>query len=554
MSGTFNKIERYMEIYPDSALWLLNQIPHPEKLRGKRRADYALLLTQARDKNYLDSLQSDSLITFAVDYYKDKSNNAKAGKSFFYYGKVAALQGNDTVAMQAYQNAHRRLERTGEYGMLGKVHNYIGILDDNWKMYDTALEDYQKAAIYFDKSADTLGVVHTYRNIAWVYEKRHESDSACKYVQKAFALLKGDTLTTVYPSLLQLLGEQEIVRGNYSQAITCFKKAIKYERNFQAAFHYYFSLGDVYLKTGELRQAEACFKEGLSSERPYTMAGAYHYLHLLEKRKGSYDKALFYKGKSDSLLNVARNATVHEELITLQKEHESMRLLLSNERLRIEKCHQVILGVFLFFVFFVFVVTGYFNVKKLYKRQYRKHYITFSKKHLEELKQVIERNKGTVKQYLNQIESLKQEKALSSKDTSMQIEALEQKISILQAENKKVKEEPCVNGLSVLISLREQQLIAANISMSEQKAFFEYVNSSFDNFLVRLSKEYKLSSKALLFVSLLKLGFSNEELAFIFDVEPSAIWKRKQRLRATFKLKGEENLELFLLCYPKNVH
>ena len=50
-------------------------------LPTKQRADYALLLTQARDKNYLDSLQSDSLIKIAVDYYKD--DGVKAGKALF---------------------------------------------------------------------------------------------------------------------------------------------------------------------------------------------------------------------------------------------------------------------------------------------------------------------------------------------------------------------------------------------------------------------------------------------------------------------------------------
>ena len=41
-----------------------------------------LLLTQARDKNYLDSMQSDSLIKLAVDYYKNGGDNVKAGKAF----------------------------------------------------------------------------------------------------------------------------------------------------------------------------------------------------------------------------------------------------------------------------------------------------------------------------------------------------------------------------------------------------------------------------------------------------------------------------------------
>ena len=77
VSNVFDKVERYMDVYSDSALLLLEQIPHPEKLRGKQRADYVLLLTQARDKNYLDSMQSDSLIKLAVDYYKNGGDNVK---------------------------------------------------------------------------------------------------------------------------------------------------------------------------------------------------------------------------------------------------------------------------------------------------------------------------------------------------------------------------------------------------------------------------------------------------------------------------------------------
>ena len=69
VSNVFDKVERYMDVYSDSALLLLEQIPHPEKLRGKQRADYVLLLTQARDKNYLDSMQSDSLIKLKREYF-----------------------------------------------------------------------------------------------------------------------------------------------------------------------------------------------------------------------------------------------------------------------------------------------------------------------------------------------------------------------------------------------------------------------------------------------------------------------------------------------------
>lgn len=133
-----------METCPDSALLLLNQIPQPEKLQGKECADYALLLTQARDKNYLDSLQSDSLIKLAVDYYQDSNNKVKGGKALFYYGKVAALHGDDEKGMQAYWDAQERLEGTKEYKLQAWIQEYVGRINDDQERYDMALDNYQK--------------------------------------------------------------------------------------------------------------------------------------------------------------------------------------------------------------------------------------------------------------------------------------------------------------------------------------------------------------------------------------------------------------------------
>ena len=57
-----------MDLCPDSALNLLKGIPEPEKLWGESQATYALLMTQAMDKNYM-KFSSDSLIALALNYY-----------------------------------------------------------------------------------------------------------------------------------------------------------------------------------------------------------------------------------------------------------------------------------------------------------------------------------------------------------------------------------------------------------------------------------------------------------------------------------------------------
>ena len=137
--------ERIMNAHPDSALQLLRAIDAPHKLRGKERADYAWLLTQAYDKNYLDSLQSDSLIALATDYYADNADAVRAGKAFFYQGKVLALQGKDSLAMVSYLEAGRRLENTDEYQMNARTQEYIGHLYTDKGLIEEGYEQLQKA-------------------------------------------------------------------------------------------------------------------------------------------------------------------------------------------------------------------------------------------------------------------------------------------------------------------------------------------------------------------------------------------------------------------------
>ena len=53
LNMTFSNVEKCMDLCPDSALNLLKGIPEPEKLWGESQATYALLMTQAMDKNYM---------------------------------------------------------------------------------------------------------------------------------------------------------------------------------------------------------------------------------------------------------------------------------------------------------------------------------------------------------------------------------------------------------------------------------------------------------------------------------------------------------------------
>ena len=158
---TLQRAESCMEMYPDSAWHLLSGISDPDDLSDKKRADYVLLLTQARDKNYMD-MSVDSSITFAVDYFKKNGNKRKYGKALYYYGRVLQGKRETSRAMKTFLDARHILEKTEEYKIMGLLLTDISILNREQSLYDEAINTCRLAIVYYYRAKDTLGVAYTY--------------------------------------------------------------------------------------------------------------------------------------------------------------------------------------------------------------------------------------------------------------------------------------------------------------------------------------------------------------------------------------------------------
>ena len=480
VSNVFDKVERYMDVYPDSALLLLEQIPHPEKLRGKQRADYVLLLTQARDKNYLDSMQSDSLIKLAVDYYKNGGDNVKAGKALVYYGKVMDLQGNDTLAMQAYLNALATLEKTEEYKLQGLAYEYIGILNADRKLHKDALDNYQSSVYCFQKAADTLGVIYAYRDIARIYYVEQQYDSVYNYINRALSLCEEKKgcidFERVTPSLLQVKGIAKRNEGDLENAIILLKTAVETEQDRHSMHHCSMSLGNIYLNQNKLDEAKRYFTLALKSERPRTLAGAYHYLYLLEKRQKKYAMALYFKEKSDSLLSVDLDAKQASQILTLQRKYEKGKLLLEKQQVEHEKKIQFYFGMVIVLFIILLCLVLYFLLRKRYKEMFRKNM------------QVIKENECMIKRYVYELDVLKQKAGETAETNREKVGKLNQKILLLESENKKIRENVCVNGVYLLDQLKKEKLIVKNMTKQEKEQLLEYMDLIYGNLISRLKR------------------------------------------------------------------
>ena len=154
-----------------------------------------------------------------------------------------------------------------------------------------------------------------------------------------------------------------------------------------------------------------------------------------------------------------------------------------------------------------------------------------------------------IKRYVYELDVLKQKAGETAETNREKVGNLNQKILLLESENKKIRENVCVNGVYLLDQLKKEKLIVKNMTKQEKEQLLEYRDLIYGNLISRLKKDFKLTSGNLILIALLKVGFTTTELMFTFDCVMNSIFTKKRRLRESLNLDTTDKLEEFITLY-----
>ena len=101
-SETFKLLEdvdSYIEARPDSALAVLEGIDVEDLGSREEKAKYALLMSMALDKNYIDRTDFEVLQP-AIDYYESHGSATDKLRAFYYQGRIYCNRGESEDAME----------------------------------------------------------------------------------------------------------------------------------------------------------------------------------------------------------------------------------------------------------------------------------------------------------------------------------------------------------------------------------------------------------------------------------------------------------------------
>ena len=185
----------------------------PASLDEEGRALYALLLTEAKYKNY-DPITSDSLISQAVRYYRGSNDREKATRSLLYQGCVYEVLGDPEKAVDCYHEAED-LSLNNDTNSLAYSKLRLGVLYQNQVIGSNtiALQKYKEALPLYQALGDKHYELICLSSIAGIYRNIEEKhDSAVFYLNDAIDLAKSLNEQYVVFANLFLLSEYYLVR------------------------------------------------------------------------------------------------------------------------------------------------------------------------------------------------------------------------------------------------------------------------------------------------------------------------------------------------------
>lgn len=488
-----------MEEYPDSALSVLESISFPQELPRADRALYALLLTQARYKNYI-TLEDDSLIKTAVEYYGDRKKSVRAAKAHYYWGATYRDRGYTSFAVEEYLAAIRLMPVKDEF--LAMIYDNLAECYEEEDLSSVAAESYRSAyQILKGKS----GQIYPLRGIARTFLLQNEQDSALCYYQQAldYALADQDSnlIGALYHDLAMVYNEKK----DYIQADKYASKAIAVVGQDRVA-NAYLLKAKIMLNLNKLDSASYFFSKNMDSLDIYGKVACYNGMYQIAKKKGEWKVATENIDAYKILYDSIQIMTDNEELNRLMDKHQ----LEEHKRLLSERTKILFfsLGVSFFSLMIICVFYFMWNDRKRKKR-----YIALQ-------------NELTQKRVDNML--LKEEDSESNKEDidKKRSKLTEQQIQLCIS---MLKTTDCYDKLEALEKATPKQLLAMRSFRKEMRSA---ISSSFVDVMMNLQERYPtLTGDDVFYCVLSLLCCSKSVMMELMGATSDALKTRKSRIK-----------------------
>lgn len=580
------KAEAIMYRYPDSALHILQGIQPDNPSDNEQYATWALLMTQVQYKNQIE--QSDSLINIAYSYFINQDNAQRKALALYYKGILCHESHHAEDALSFYLEATAEIEKTNDYQLGFLINSEIGLMYLYRKLNDYAMEYFEKAHHNAELSNNQTYIAFSFIYIARAFSQKKQYNKAIEYYEKAIKIGQVNNYPTILASAMNETSFLFLKTGENKKALQYAKDCIKIKKTDQRIF----SLGDTYRYLKMYDSAYFYLNQACLSPNIHTARSAYQALYYISQEEKDYKKAVEYSNKlwfyQDSIGKTDRN----KALIEMQEKYDQQKIINENNLSQIKK-DRIIRNVLIALIIlsFIIAITNYLYQRKIVSQKQeileKEEKIRYFTMKIHENETLINRNKMRIEELTIQMEGSQEIKEQWKEQNKIRQE-IQQQNEMLKLENNKLQNHISNYAQSLKEKSKEleamEHLSEENQYLHKREAFLcnqlinqtelfnklkttkyiddqlwqeikEKIDLLFDNYTKRLYHQIpSLTDGDIQICCLIKLRFSNGDIANMLAISPTSVSKRKLRLKERIvqeigSLGENQSLDLWLMEY-----
>ncbi len=521
---------------PQKAIILLNSMNSAMKSAPKHeRMYYELLRIKAADKAYIVHTSDSSILT-VVKYYEKNDDKGMLPEAYYYAGSVYRDLNDAPQALEYYQKAESMLDSDDNRFLLSRIYGQEGFIYLTQYLYNLALDSYLKAYKLNKVQKDTVSIIYSLRDIAYIYGETNHKKKCIYFYGKALELSKEIDNK-------DLKAEVEAQMASFYIKLKEYDKAMKYLEGY---LHKDNGIdrspvcnmaAKIYMNK---KQYDSAFKyciELLDSGTIYAKQTASRFLTEIYMMRNDNENAR----KS---LNIFNECTDSVNRITATESIARMNSLYNYNRhekeiliLRSESADR--LNIILFLTALISIAAAAGAIIFIKVRQWQKEKINkmkrLKKMLFEQSHEYIAANKTKIAELENSIHDI-------TKETLMLREQIEQQKSDLAFANEvAIKKQERASKLKIILqdtpiyqTLQKRIKTGKTVSTDEWNILDNTVNGMIENFHERIYEYYDISIRDYRICLLIRLGFSTSEMSNLLNCSHSAISKARQRLQEKF--------------------
>lgn len=531
--------ESLMNEHPEDALSIIRHIDRRKIYSSASEARYALLYSQALDKNYVD-VTSDSLTAVAVNYYDRHGTKHERAMAHYYQGQVFSNAGNFDAAIRSYSLAEDAASGTDDYYLLGLINNAVGNLHFEQYDLDEALQRDQQAASFFHRAQSPYNEALAYIGVGTVYSLKGDNEQMEIVYNKAIEIYKElGEIDRILPLYEELVVKTQLNVGNNLRGVK--NDLRRYYLEYSDGNIPLQSLGlwqGIYLKGNELDSAKMCGDLMLQNRNLFTahkIAGCYALMEQIACMEGDYKEAYGYAKQYADMMDSVTLKKEEDLVLELEQKYRNRILNQSYENLKQHNDQQrIITGLVLLFSLSLLVAGLLYLRKWRVNAALKMREAEAEKESLGRACRELQEQLGTVGDRVDTDDE--QERQL--------FDALEERMVVLR--NWVDKAETMKPAL-FMKSFRDYMTV--NVKSKHALSDLQYVvNRKYYGVVDYLKAHYpELRKQDLDLCCLLCFGFSQHGICYLYNYEDiGSFYNKRSRLRKKLGLPPERTLESFI--------